>query len=168
MRKAILFISLSLLLLVTACQSAESKEIVEYHNGFVKEVVSGVEIITAGYEEMDSVETDEEVIEIGNTKILPTLDEKQAYMDSQNPKEDDTKEYHKLRLEWFEIYSEIVRREIQALDDYINDVITDEELEEILAEITDLAESGEALATEADARINELADKHNFELVDEE
>lgn len=168
MRKAILFISLAFVLLVTACQSAESKEVMEYHNGFVEEIVSGVETVTAGYDEMDAAATDEEAVELSNTKILPTLEDMKAHMDSQNPEEDDTKEYHKIRLEWFELYEEVVKSEIQALDDYINGRITDEELDEIFVDIYEKSERAEELAIKAEEKVDELADKYKFELIDEE
>src|SRR5690625_1130676 len=167
MRKAILFMSLAFVLLVTACQSAESKEVMEYHNGFVEEIVSGVEIITAGYDEMDAAETDEEAVEISKTKILPTLEDMKAHMDAQNPAEDDTKEYHKIRLEWFELYEEIVKTEIQALDDYINDRITDEELDEIFVDVYEKSERAEELAIKAEEKVEELTDKYDFEVEDE-
>src|SRR5699024_11418816 len=112
MRKVILFVSLSALLFITACQSAESKEVMEYHNDFVEEVVSRVDVITKAYDEMDTVETDEEALEIGHTKLLPTLEEIRTHMDAQSPEKDDTKEYHQLRLEWFDLYEEIVTTEI--------------------------------------------------------
>lgn len=168
MRKAILLISLLLLLFVTACQSGESKEVMEYHNGFFDEVASRVDIITAGYDELEAAETDEEAIEVIHTKIFPTLEEMKVHMDAQNPEEDDTKEYHKLRSEWFELYSDIVRTELQGFDDYINDRITDEELDEIFEEVHVKSGSAEELAIQAEAKIDELADKYKFEVLDEE
>src|SRR5699024_6705017 len=119
------------------------KEVMEYHNDFVEEIVTGVEIITEAYDEMDAAETDEEAVEIGNTKILPTLEKMKVHMGAQNPKEDDAKEYHKIRSEWFDLYEEIVVTEVQSLDDYVNDRITDEELEEIFGDVYEKAERAE-------------------------
>lgn len=167
MRKVILFVSLSILLLFTACQSAESKEVMEYHNDFVEEIVTGVEIITEAYDEMDAAETDEEAVEIGNTKILPTLEKMKVHMDAQNPKEDDAKEYHKIRSEWFDLYEEIVVTEVQSLDDYVNERITDEELEEIFGDVYEKAERAEELAIQAEEKVDELAEKYDFEVLDE-
>lgn len=167
MRKAILLTSLSFLLFITACQSAESKEVMEYHNDFVEEVVNRIDEITEAYDEMDTVETDEEALEVGNTKILSTLEEVRKHMDAQSPEKDDTKEYHKLRLEWFDLYEEIVTTEMQALDDYINNQIADEELEEILVEIHEISIDAEELAIKAEEKVDELAKKYNFEVLDE-
>lgn len=168
MRKAILFISLSFILFVTACQSAESKEVMEYHNGFVEEIVSGVEVITEGYNEMDAAETDEEAIEIGHTKMLPKLEKMREHMDAQNPEKDDTKEYHKIRSEWFGLYEGIVTAEVQSLDDYVNERITDEELDEIFEEVYEKSVEAEELATEGEDKVAELAEKYDFEVLDKE
>ncbi len=168
MKKAILFISLSFLLFITACQSAESKEVMEYHNGFVEEIVSGVELITEAYDEMDAAATDEEAIEIGNNKILPTLEKMKTHMDAQNPEKEDTKDYHKIRSEWFGLYEDIVTTEVQSLDDYINERITDEDLDTIFEEVFEKSLRAEELAVEAEEKVDELADKYKFEILDEE
>lgn len=167
MRKVILFISLSALLFITACQSAESKEVMEYHNDFVEEVVSRVDEIMEAYNEMDTVETDEEALEIGNTKLLTALEGIRTHMDAQSPEKDDTKEYHKLRLEWFDLYEEIVTKEIQALNDYVNGQITDEEFDKVLEDVYEISIKGEELAIEAEEKVDELAEKYDFEVLDE-
>jgi hypothetical protein len=167
MRKALLFISLSFLIVITACQSAESKEVLEYHNGFVDEVISRDEIITEAYDEIDTVETDEEAIVIANDKILPTLEEMKKHMDAQNPEKDDTKEYHKLRMEWFELYEEIIKLELQALEDYVNDVITDEEFIEIFEEVYEKSETLQEILDKGEEKADELAEKYEFEVINE-
>lgn len=168
MKKAILFISLSLLLFITACQSAESKEVMDYHNDFVEEVMSRVEKITQGYDEIDVVENDVEAIEIGQTKIIPTLEEIRMHMDAQNPEKEDTKDYHKIRSEWFDLYEEIVTTEVQSLDDYVNERITDEDLETIFEEVFEMSIKAEELAVEAEEKVDELADKYDFEILADE
>src|SRR5690625_186700 len=168
MRKAILLISLSVLLLITACQSAESKEVMQYHNDFVEEVVNRIEIISEEYDEMDAASTDEEAVEIGNNKILPILDEIKTHMNAQKPENEDTKDYHKLRKEWFDLYEEIVITEVQALDDYVNDQISDEDLEEIFEELQEKSVKAEELAIKAEEEVDKLTDKYDFEVLNEE
>lgn len=167
MRKALLFISLSLLLIITACNSAGFKEVLEYHNGFVDEVIVKTEKIDAAYDKMELAETDEEILEISQKEILPVLDEIKAYMDAQEPKVDDTKEYHQLRSDWFNLYNEIVRTEIQTMDDYINDRITEEEFDEIYEEAFPKLAEVEKLAGAAEDKINELSEKYKFEEIEE-
>lgn len=164
MKKVIIWMTLASLLFITACQSAESKEVMEYHNDFVEEVISKIDEIVKGYGEMDIAETDEEALEIGNTKILPTLSEIRTYMDAQDPKEEDTKEYHKIRLEWFDLYEEIVTTEMQALDDYLNDQITEDELNEIVEGLNEISVQAEELAIKAEEKVDELAEKYDFEV----
>ena len=163
MRKALLFIGLSLLVLITACNSTGAKEVLEYHNAFGEEIVDRVVQIGEASEKMELTETAEEDMEIANNEILPTLDKMKAHMGSQKPEKDDTKEYHKLRSDWFEIYSELVESEIQMMDDYTNDIITEEELEEKFEESFARYEEMEELWDKAETKIDELSDKYKFE-----
>lgn len=167
MRKSLLFISLFLLLIITACNSAGFKEVLEYHNDFVDEVGVKTEKIDEAYVKMDLAELDEEVLEISQKEILPMLDEIKAYMDAQEPKVDDTKEYHQLRLDWFNLYSEIVRTEIQSMDDFLNDRITEEELDKIFEETYPKLAEVEKLSDAAEDKIDELSVKYKFEEIEE-
>lgn len=166
-KKALLLIGLSLVLLLAACQSAESKEVLEYHNDLVKNVINKGDDVAAGYDKMDLAETEQEVIDISKNEMLPTLDEMRKYMEAQKPEKDDTKEYHQLRLEWFEAYSDLIETELQAMEDYINDVITEEEFDNISEGLYEKLDETNELAEKADQKIDELAEKYDFEEIDE-
>ena len=163
MRKALIFIGLSVLVLITACNSTGAKEVLEYHNAYYNEIVEGVMEIDEAYVKMELTETVDEDVEIANNEILPTLDKMKTHMESQKPTKDDTKEYHKLRSDWFELYSELVESEIQMMDDYMNDLISEEELEEKLVESFARYEEMEELWEKGETKIDELADKYKFE-----
>lgn len=166
-KRTLLLIGISLVLLLAACQSAESKEVMEYHNDFVEKVITKGEEVSAGYAKMESVETEEETLEIIQDEMLPALQEMKKHMEDQDPKEDESKEYHQLRLEWFKAYHDLIETELQAMDDYINDVITEEEFDNISESLYDDLDEVNERAEKADKKIDELAEKYDFEELDE-
>lgn len=162
MRRILLLLSLFLIISLAACSSAEGKEVLEYHNNFVDEVISQVEIIEVAYNKIEYVEY-EEVIEILQNEISPALDDIQTYMNAQKPEKDDTKEYHQLRLNEFTAFVDLMKEESQAMEDFVNDKITEEEFNEFLDGLNVKFAEYEVLASEANEKMEELSDKHTFE-----
>lgn len=167
MKRIFMPLGLVLLIFLAACNSAESKELLEYHNGLVDKVLDRMEEIDEGYDKIDIAESDDEVIEIAQQDMLPVLEEIKAYMEDQNPEKEDTKEYHKLRMEWVTGYYDLVTTELQAMEDYINDDISEEEFDNIVEDLYTQLEEVNDLSVKADDKIDELSEKYEFEEIEE-
>src|SRR5690625_7442897 len=96
MRKVWLFVGIALMVIVSACSSPEAEEVLNYHNDMVDDMNPKLDQIEGLYGEMETVETEEEAVEIHTDKILPLIAEIKEFFDSQDPNEDATKEYHKV------------------------------------------------------------------------
>ena len=169
MKRISLFIGILLLVLVTACQAADADEVLEYHNSYIENVMEkAVEIdgITEKVWEEDT--EDEDVLNLVNNDLEPLIEEMKAYMDKQDPESDDAKEYHKLRMDWFNSYYDVIKIDIQTYKGIINDTMSDSEIEKSFNESESKFNESLELAKIADEKIDELSEKYKFRDEEEE
>lgn len=163
LRKILLFASLLVLLFTVACQSAESKEIIEYHNGYIDNVESEFDSIDALIDQMWSVESDEEVKDIITNELEPKITAMKEYMDEQDPKKEDTIAYHELRSGAIHAISESIELSMKAIQGLVDETITEDEFEDMLDQADEKSEEAAELGDKANDKIDELAEKHNLE-----
>ncbi|HLR81388.1 MAG TPA: hypothetical protein VK119_12620 [Bacillota bacterium] len=166
MRKFILLLgSLFLAMMLAAC-SSEADEIVDYHNGYIENVADRMdEMDEMGIEALN----DEEVLGAYEDELLPFLTELKDYMDSQDELEHDvTKEYHALRKDAIDKLHEGFHLHYEALSDYDEGSITEEELFEKIAEIDEVFLEAEESTEAAEERIDELSDEYDLEELDDD
>src|SRR5690625_8008754 len=97
MRKVWLFVGIALMVIVSACSSPEAEEVLNYHNDMVDDMNPKLDQIEGLYGEMETVETEEEAVEIHTDKILPLIAELKDSFDQQDQKEEEPKKYHNRR-----------------------------------------------------------------------
>src|SRR5699024_234508 len=166
MSKFILLLgSLFLAMMLAACLS-EAVEIVDYHNGYIENVADRMdEMDETGIEELN----DEEDRGAYEHDIVTLLTELQAYMDSQDEYEHEvTKEYHALRKDAIDKLHEGFHLHYEALSDYDEGSITEEELFEKIAEIDEVFLEAEESTEAAEERIDELSDEYDLEELDDD
>ena len=166
MRKINIVIGLLLLTLIAACQSAESKEVLEYHNGYVENVSTKLEELQELNLELVFAETDEEIDELID-QVEPILKEISDYMDAQDPENAETKEYHQLRLESIHALVASMEIDIELYRGFINESLSDEEIEQMLEESNAKFEEFNDWAIQANEKIDELSERFNFEEINE-
>lgn len=164
-RKLKLFISFMTMLV--ACTSAESEELVNYHNGYVDNVNSKITAINTLNEKSLSSASFEEAYNVQKDELLPLVDEIKDYMDSQESETDVVQAYHSLRVEQVETWYEAFQMKFDVLEQMTNESISEEEANDIILQADDkFMEAGEK-AQEADQKLADLADEHNLELEEE-
>lgn len=164
MRKALLVSGLSLMLFViTACQSAESKELLDYHNDFVVNIGDKMDELVDRADKMWEVETEEEAVEAIDNGLEPYLNELKEYMDAQDPQEDVTKEYHKMRLDSFNALYESMELSMEAFRGIVSEEMDDDELDDLFEKSIEKNDEADKLAQEANQKFGELSEEYNFE-----
>lgn len=163
-RKLKLFGCIAVLLLLTACASAEAEELVEYHNNYVDEVNSKIEEINTLNQQSLSAASFQEAYEIQESELLPLVNEIKTYIDEQAPESELVKEYHALRKDQLHTWHEAFQMKFEVLGQMAEESISEAEANEIIMEADNkFIEAGEK-AQEADQRMQELAEEHNLEL----
>ena len=163
-KKFLLFLTLcSLVLLFVACSSAEEDETLEYHNAFVDNVNDKGTELEQLYDKMTNAPTDGEALEISNNEITPIIDEMKAFMDEQDPETDVVKEYHQMRMDWFDQWSEGYYLENEALDNYINNAASEEETNDLMEQSVEKFNEAHGLSEKAEAKAEELIEEYGFE-----
>lgn len=163
MRKVLLFLGIALMVIVTACSSPEADEVLEYHNDMVDDMNPKLDKIEELYGEMDTVETEEEAVEIHTDKILPAIAEIKDFFDSQDPKEDVTKEYHEMRAKAIDSLSESVQMENDIFVQLINDEVDEDGLMTLMEEADEKSMEAVDQDEEANKRWEEISEEFNFE-----
>ncbi|SFA91148.1 hypothetical protein SAMN04488072_103219 [Lentibacillus halodurans] len=166
-RHLLLFGCIAVLLLLAACTSAETEELMDYHNGYVDHVNSKITEINTLSEKSLSSASFEEALDIQTNELLPLVNEIKDYMDSQEPESNVVKEYHSLRSDQVDTWYEAFQMKYDVLEKMVNESISEEEADEIIMDAdNNFMEAGEK-AQKADKKIEDLADEHNLELEEE-
>lgn len=163
MKKVFLFAGLLLLAFITACQSAEANEVLDYHNAYVENVANKMDNIDAANEKIWMAETDEEAIEVIDNELEPLLKDMRSYMDKQDPEKDATKEYHDLRLKAFDAFYDSFQLDIETFRGLVDETITEEEADERYEQSDAKFDEAQDYSDKAEDKINELAEKYKFE-----
>src|SRR5690625_607803 len=163
MRKVWLFVGIALMVIVSACSSPEAEEVLNYHNDMVDDMNPKLDQIEGLYGEMETVETEEEAVEIHTDKILPLIAEIKEFFDSQDPKEDATKEYHKLRSKSIESLSESVQMENDIFVQLLSDEMDEDELMALMEEADEKSTEAVDQDEEANKKWEEISEEFDFE-----
>ncbi|MEC5424935.1 hypothetical protein QGM71_15720 [Virgibacillus sp. C22-A2] len=167
MKKLMLFILVSMILGLSACSSAEGKELAEYHNNYVETVnekATQVEVeLNASFE----AGTLEEELKLQEENVLPLISEIEEYIESQKPESDVVKEMHSMRLEQMRSWVEVFNLRFEALEKTIEGA-SEEEVAEIVQQAEEKVVETQTKAQAANEKMAELADEYNVELIDEE
>ena len=161
MKKTLLLVTgLVLAMVLVACSSPEADEVLEYHNAVVDTIHPKLDQLTSIYDQMNSVETEEEVIDMYDNEIIPLVNEIIGFYDSQTAEHDATKEYHKLNQELASSIEAAVLKEKEFFDALIDPNISEEELLALDAEVVELnaisEEKSDAVAKHYDHLIEEF------------
>lgn len=162
MKKVLLFAGLFFLLFMTACQSADADEVLEYHNGYVENIGSKMAKMSVADEKIYDAETDEEAIDLMDSEKEPLLESMKEYMDKQDPEKDPAIEYHKLRKKAFDTFYESIRLDIETFRGIMDGSLTEEEIDENYDESAVIFEEAEKQQEEAEEKMEELSDKYKF------
>ncbi|TFJ91288.1 hypothetical protein [Lentibacillus salicampi] len=166
-RKMKLFITLTAVLLLAACASAEAEELVDYHNGYVENVNGKLMEIDTLNEKSLSSASYEDALNVQENELMPLVNDIKDYMDSQEPESDVVKEYHSLRADQVDTWYEAFQMKFDVLKKMVNQSISEEEANEVIMEADEkYMEAGEK-AQMADQKMEDLADEHNLELEEE-
>lgn len=167
MRKLLVGIGVALLLVMVACQSAESKEVLEYHNAYINNIDDKLDVIDEQlaimYDENSTEEQDRSAIE----KLEPILAEMKEYMEKQDPVNDDTKEYHELRKDFVFKLIESLEVDIEIINGLWDDSLTEEQAVDLYEKSDVTFEEAAELAEKAEDKINELSEKYDFKEIKE-
>lgn len=167
-KKMSLFIGLLLLVLVTACQAADANEVLEYHNDYVDNVLEKVFEIDSIDDQIWNEDLEEEdAINLIDNDLEPLLEDLKSYMDKLDPEGDDARDYHELRMDWFNAYYDVVKTDLETYRGIINDTMSDEEINDKFEETEIKFDKSLELAEKADKKIDELSDKYKFEDAEE-
>ncbi|GAA0465735.1 hypothetical protein [Alkalibacillus silvisoli] len=159
-----LLMGLVLAVLLAACTSAETEELIEYHNGFVDLWEEKGEEMDVLAQEAMNLTSIEEVYELERDEFLPIVDEIVEFVTSQSPDSDVALEYHGMRDEQVQVWSEAVYADFELLEQLANGEITEEESFELYEDVEVLYIEAEQLMMEADDKIEELSEEHDFTL----
>lgn len=161
MKKLLLVVTgLVLAMVLAACSSPEEDEVLEYHNAIVDEVHPLLDKLTSLYEQMNAIETEEEVIDLYDNEIIPLVNEINEYYDGQKVEYDATKEYHKLNQDLANSLEATVLKEKEFFDALLDENTTEEELMTLDQEVVELnaltEEKNNAVADHYDYLIEEF------------
>lgn len=163
MKRVFLFAGLLLLVFITACQSAEADEVLEYHNDYVENVANKMDDIDVANEKIWMADTDEEAMDAIDNDLEPLLNNMKDYMDKQDPEKDATKEYHELRLNAFNAFYDSLQMDIETFRGLMDESISEEEADERYEQSDAKFAEAQELSEKAEDKIDELADKYKFE-----
>lgn len=167
MRKYLLGIGAALLLVLVACQSDDSKEVVEYHNGYINNVDSKLEEVDEYGEVIYGESSTDEEIEEAADNLDELVEEMVSYVEDQDPSKEDTKDYHALRLEFMHLFQESIDLELKAIRGLIDESLDEDEAEDLLDESYVVYEDALDKFEEAEEKLDELSEEYNLEEIKE-
>ncbi|WP_174614152.1 hypothetical protein [Virgibacillus ihumii] len=163
MKKVLFFIGLSLVMLLTACASDQAKEIVEYHNSYLKNVNhKGKEldkIIKQSLQEANP----QAAYQMQKEKAMPIVQEITEYMKSQEPKTDVVKELHQMRLDQFKKWEKGIKMKFEAVKK-MGEGISQKKAKELVDKANKQLKEAINLGKKADEKFLGLVEEYNIEL----
>ncbi|WP_047983601.1 hypothetical protein [Ornithinibacillus californiensis] len=168
MKKLVLLLTgVVLMMVLVACSSPEADEVLEYHNAMADTINPKLDQIPTMYNEITSAATDEEAIEIFDKKLIPLIGEIKEFYDSQSVEYNVTKEYHNLNVELVNAMNDVVLKEKEYFEAFLDPNATEEDILALEAEMDEL----NAIAEEKDAAVTErweaLVEEYAFEEIEE-
>lgn len=116
MRKLLLFVSLSIILVLTACGSSSvGKDLVTYQNNFTKKVTPKINEVNQILKDSENDEGADVAYNTAKDKILPIVDEIKSYLHSEEPETGEVQDVHEQRVQAFDAYAEAHHLRADAL-----------------------------------------------------
>ncbi|GAE94473.1 hypothetical protein JCM21714_3633 [Gracilibacillus boraciitolerans JCM 21714] len=151
---------------LVACSSPEAEAIVDYHDGYIKNVSDKVEEIDTINEKSLTSATYEQAYAIQKEELLPIINAIKEYMHSNEPEDESVTKYHNLRLKQVNTWIEGFEIQLDALEKLTAEEIFESELNELIAGAqTKISESFE-LAAQAEAELESLVSEYNLEVIE--
>ena len=167
MRKLLLLLLTGFaLMMLVACSSPEADEVLDYHNAMVDEINPKLEQIDSIYTKIETVETDQEALEVYDNELLPLLTEIKEYYDSHSLEYDVAKDYHNLHVELANAMYDAVVKEKEFVEAFTDENISEEDLLALEAELVEL----NTIATDADKAVADSWEslKEEYDFIEEE
>ncbi|WP_163583114.1 hypothetical protein [Gracilibacillus saliphilus] len=163
MKKRIIILTSIFLIGVLAGCSAEADAIVDYHNNFIENIEEKENKVLELDEQTYEMEYLVDIHEIQQNDIIPILTEIQAFFEEQEPSLEVVKEYHELRVSQYEPWIESHLMEADAIEQLLNDNITEAEFDEIMNESVEIYNEGYENGEKADEKMESLVEEYNLE-----
>ncbi|WP_042146799.1 hypothetical protein [Paucisalibacillus sp. EB02] len=162
----LLLVGLALMVVLAACSSPEADEVLDYHNAMVDEINPKLEQIDGLYTKIDTVETDQEALEVYDNELLPLLTEIKEYYDSQSLEYDVAKEYHSLHVELANAMYDAVIKEKEFVEAFLDESKSEEDLLALEAELVEL----NTIAGEKDKAVSDHWEslREEYDFIEEE
>lgn len=107
MKKFMLFASLSIILILTACGGASvGEDLIEYQNNFSENVAPKITEVNQILMDSETNEDPEVTYNVAKDGILPIVDEIKSYLHAENPETEEVRGVHEKRVKAFDAYSE--------------------------------------------------------------
>jgi len=166
MRKYLLGIGAALLVFLVACQS-ESKEVIDFHNGYIDNVDAKLEEVDEQTEIIYNGDPSDEEAEEAADKLESLGNEMVEYLEDQDPEQEDTKEYKALRLEFAKLYKESIDLDVEWVRGVLEGSIDDNDVEELMNASYEKYEEASDKFDEAEEKLDELSDEYGLEEIEE-
>jgi Tfp pilus assembly protein PilP len=163
MKRTLIVLIISILLLLVGCSSSEGEELVNYHKNYVENVNTIAEKVDVELQKSFLTETPEETYELQTKNVKPLIIEIKEYIESQKPESEPVKELHELRLKQLGAWEEAFNLQYQALEKTIESASEEEVSEILLKSDQKIAEAAE-LGQKADEKMGKLAEDLNVSL----
>lgn len=163
MKKKVVFTGIFLIIFLVACQSAESKEVLEYHNNYVENIQEKMNDVERINEEIWDSDSDDIILNAIDVELYPLLEQMKVYMDQQDPKYKETKGYNDLRLTAFNMFYDSMNLEMESFRGVLIDELSEEEVEKILKKSKNKFEEAKILEQKANKKIEKLSEKYKFD-----
>lgn len=167
MRQLFLFTISLFMIMLSACSSPETKEVLSYHNDLVENVYPKIDEVLKVNDKLMTVSSEEEALDMQRNEIIPLMKEIKNYVESIEPKEDITKEYHQIKVEWINALNEAAEIDAETLEAFINDSMSDEEIMELSQKAEEKGQQAVELDSKASEKWVEIKEEYNIEDVEE-
>ena len=166
MRCIFLVTSLCLMVILGACSSPETEELVDYHNSYNETVNEKAEEVDQLLVKADEATTVTEAYNILQVEVKPLVDEITKYILDQKPETDAVKELNNMRIKQFKGWSEAFDIQLEALEISKQPSADEEEVAVLMEKYNTKLSEATKIGEKANEKFKNLADEYNVELTD--
>lgn len=164
MKKTLFLIGLSFVMLLAACASDQAKEIVEYHNSYLKNVNDKGKELDKIIKQSLQEENPQAAYQMQKEKAMPIVQQISDYINSQDPKTDVVKELHQMRVDQFKKWEKGMEMKFDAVKKMGKQSVSQQEAKNLVAEANEQLKKAIELGKKADEKFLDLAEEYNVEL----
>ncbi|WP_077327780.1 hypothetical protein [Virgibacillus siamensis] len=162
-KKVLFLIGLSIVMLLAACASEQAKEIVEYHNSYLKNVNDKGEELDKIIKQSLQEANPKAAYQMQKEKAMPIVKDIAEYLKSQDPKTDVVKELHRMRLNQFEKWEKGMNMKFDAVKK-MGEGIGEQKAKELVNKANEQLKKAIELGKKADEKFLNLAEEYNVQL----